>query len=277
MDPIKKMRKKAAHPGDPGSAPTGLIEPGYAPEEALDKLGNDFSAIAAKAARRPPGVSPFGYVMLEVARHPDRQQKRNFPINFLAALKLHLAGVIRRVVAPRRPFSGQGPGIRYTTSLAVLAKRNHLATLPAKIRAMEPSAPAAWEMTCLESASVVAPESRLFLDGEEGGAGRAAAYEALLLPLPRRDDFFPLGSFTRLASGNGFKIMSSKKLEALGYLSVLLTGPRERLLNLAEFSLIWCLTRPGAKMPSCLRRPPQALQDLLRPLKDPPPAGKRRK
>ena len=231
---------------DPGP---GLIEPGYSVEEALSKLHADFSEIAGSLGLRPPGLSPSGYVMLELVRHPDRQQERNFPHRFLAAMKLRPAGENRRAVEPRRRFGPADEENRFTTCLAVLARKNDIAAIPAKIRALDPSSQAAREMTCLESASLEPPESRLFLEpGDRVADGTAELFEAVLLSFPGRKTLFPIDAFTGLAEKNGFQVIRAKKNDATGYLHVLMSGPREGLINLAEFSMTWLIKRPGEKI-----------------------------
>lgn len=252
-----------------------LIETGYSAEEALAGLQADFSEIAGKLAGRPAGSSPSGFVMLELVRHPDRQGEGEFPHLFLAAMNLRPAGQTSRVVRPRRFFGPGGPpGTSYSVCLAVLAHKRDVAAIPAKIKALDPSSPVVREMTCLESASIMAPASRLFFEpGDQAFIGRAEQFEAVLLPLPNNKGRYPIIAFTKLAVKHGFKIVQSKRSGA-GHLHILIWGPGEKLMDLAEFSLVWSLKRPGEKLwKRFLSRSSQALRAGLPETKAPARKG----
>lgn len=225
------------------------IEPGYSIEEARYNLYGRFLDIAQNIAKRPLGASPSGYVMVELVQHPDRQMDHNFPHHFLEAMKLRLMWDIQRLVNPYRSFRDGVDGARFTTCLEVIGRKTDLGNIPRKIEALSPLSPAVQEMTYLESAALMTPESRLYMKfGGQAPADGEAEFKVTLTSFPNLKNVYPTKSFKFFAAANGFRILSSEKNNDSPYLQVTVLGPNEKLTNLAEFTFIRRIRRPSERL-----------------------------
>ncbi|MDR1044366.1 MAG: hypothetical protein LBP33_04505, partial [Candidatus Adiutrix sp.] len=77
---------------EPAPPPETPARPGYGFEETRRFLSERFQAAAESVRSLPAGACPDGYLVVEMVRHPDRLDKREFPGHFLQYLGLTLLG-----------------------------------------------------------------------------------------------------------------------------------------------------------------------------------------
>ena len=206
----------------------------YTLDEVVSRLKPQFEKVAKDISELNDVLCPKDYVVTKITLHPSYIAKGHFPKKLLRSMGVRSIGSKAASVKPDKWTKKGEPKLSPSTSIFVAGKKEQLIDFNKNLTLMRPESNGADELAKIWSIEFVEPESKI----KKGKEDDILFYEIGLQLIPDSSSDFIKKSFKSYALELGFNLRDDLAVEVSNLWFVPISGPRSRLINLAEHNFI---------------------------------------